>query len=334
MRKAAALLIAAAAAFAFYRLVIVPWRCNDIEGIVKRATPERVERTDDPALRARAERNLAMIDECRRRCPADVNLAMLTAANLLILGRTAAAVPLYEEALRYDERPEIYLALAETQAMLGRRDEAIRNAIRGAEVVGVEELNGISDVIVRWRAYEVVGARQEKYLLETGLAKRPNVLANADFAEAGPRGAEVTQSGYGVVPSAARHWELLNPRGTSTTRIVPSPRRPGGKALHVSVAGVSGGLRQVWPNQLSLPRARTTAWVFVTRGRVALGSGSSAPMHDAVSTTTGRWEKLEALNQSCPAAMTMLQAVTEDGAEFVVDEVSAQYTLAAPPCEH
>jgi hypothetical protein len=83
-----------------------------------------------------------------------------------------------------------------------------------------------------------------------------------------------------------------------------------------------------------VPRTVTTAWVFVRRGRIYLGSGNgSEPIRNADSTTTGRWEKLEAVNQTCPVTLTVLRAYGPEGAEFLVRDVRSRPTLLAPPCD-
>ena len=65
-----------------------------------------------------------------------------------------------------------------------------------------------------------------------------------------------------------------------------------------------------------------------------MGTGNGRPpVHNGVSAGTGRWEKLEAVNETCPARSIVIEAVDEEGAEFFVDEVVVRHTVAAPPCE-
>lgn len=334
LRRLAALAIVVVAPFALYRLVFVPWRCNNIEGAVNRSLDidGSLAPTGDFRLRDTAERNLRMLQACLDRCKTDVNLPVLAGANLLVLGRTEAAAQLYQRALQYDHRPEIYLALATAQSYLGQRDAAVANAVRGADFVGMEPLANLPDGLVRSRAYEIVGSRREHLRAQSGRPPSPNVIANGTFAEPGPNGPAVRVDGYAYAPSAAKQWELVNPFGSTTTQLVPSTRRPGGKAIHVTTTRELSGLRQKWEAD-SRRRVRTTVWVFVNRGRVSVGSGTGqTQMVNAVSKTTGQWEKLEGINESCPATLTQIQAA-DTGADFIVDEVVVRETIAAPPCD-
>ncbi len=323
LRRLGAVAIGVVAAFALYRLVFVPWRCNNIEGVVNRSLDidGSLGPTDDFRLRNTAERNLAMLQRCLDTCKTDVNLPVLAGANLLVLGRVEAAAQLYQRALQYDHRPEIYFALATAQSYLGQRDAAVANAVRGADFAGMDPLANLPDGLVRWRAYELVGSRREQIRAQAGRPPRPNLIVNGDFAQAGPRGPSVRVDGYGYVPSAAKQWELVNPYGSTTTQFVPSTRRAGGKAIHVTTTREVSGLRQVWPDEKP-------------RGRVSVGSGTGqGQMANAYSKTTGQWEKLEGINEACPATTTMIQAVDPTGAEFLVDEVVVRETIAAPPCD-
>ena len=330
LRSLAVAGVVALAVFAFQRLVLVPWRCNAIEGIVAQTTKDPIATTDDFRMRRRAEQNLELISACVEQCRTNVNLAMLAAANLVILGRNDAAVAMYEQALRYDQRPELYRALAMAQSDLGRRDAALVNAVRAADFGGLEWLDGISDPIVRWRAYEIVATRHERALGATGREAIP-LLQNGRFA-ARPGPEAVSLGRYGTIPSPARAWEVINPTGVTSVRLVQSTRT-GGSALEVSTTSPVSGLRQRWRRGATAPRVRTSAWVYVKRGKVSIGSGNGAPMTNAYSTAIGRWEKLEGINESCPADSTMIQAASVGGADFVVDEVTVMRTAPYPPCE-
>lgn len=330
-RKALALAIAVAAVFALHHVVVVPWRCGLIEGAVSRSTPS--ERSDNPIIRRRAQENVARILDCAERCKTNVNLAMLAGLNLMILGNEQAAIPLFEQALRYGQRPELYLALAIAQLEAGDREAALQNSIRAADFAGSSVLVAIPDGETRYRAHQVVGERHERMLLRSGRFV-PQPIITGDFAAAGAIGTVSRLSGSGAAPSSAREWNIINVTGETTTRLEPSTRTPGRHALHVTTTRDGGGIKRPWPQDRYASRVRTTVWVFVKRGRVSIGSGNGKPpMANAYSTRTGRWEKLQAVNESCPAKMTVVQAASSDGAEFIVDEVRVHPTFAAPPCE-
>jgi tetratricopeptide (TPR) repeat protein len=65
------------------------------------------------------------INECIHHLPHDLDLRMEAAACALFLGQRDEAIRQYREALKIDQRPEIYLNLGNTLYNVGRREEAI-----------------------------------------------------------------------------------------------------------------------------------------------------------------------------------------------------------------
>ncbi|MEA2464013.1 MAG: hypothetical protein QOJ98_1760 [Acidobacteriota bacterium] len=330
-RKALALAIAVAAVLAVHQLVVVPWRCSIVEGAVSKSTPE--ERSDDPFIRRRAEENVARLASCARRCRTNVNLAVLAGENLMVLGRREAAIPLYEQALRYSQRPEIYMALAVAQAESGDREAALQNSIRAADFAGNAVLLDMPDGAIRYQAHEIVGARHERTLARSGrvLAK---AIIDSYFIAAVPAGTPMAFAGIGEAPSAAEDWTILNAAGETTTRVELSARRQRVHDIHVAATRAGGGIKYKWPAAQYASRVESVVWVYVKRGRISIGSGNGRPpMANAYSKKTGQWERLEAVNESCPAKMIVIQAASDDGAEFIVDSVRVRPTAGAPPCE-
>jgi len=330
-RKALALTIAMAAVLALYQFVVVPWRCSIVERAVSQSTPE--ERSDDPFIRKRAENNVARIASCAGRCRTNVNLAVLAAQNLMVLGRREAAIALFEQALRYSQRPEIYMALAVAQAELGDREAALKNSIVAADFAGNSVLLDMPDGAIRYQAHEIAGARLERAVTRSGRAATKAII-DRHFEPAVPAGTPMALTGSGEVPSAAEEWTIVNTAGETTTRMELSTRRQHVHAIHVAATKPGGGIKYKWPAAQYANRVQSVVWVFVKRGRVSIGSGNGKPpMANAFSKSTGKWERLEAVNESCPAKMIVVQAASEEGAEFIVDHVRVRPTVGAPPCE-
>lgn len=330
-RKALALAIAVAAVLALHRLVVVPWRCSIVEGAVSKSTPE--ERSDDPFVRQRAQANVARIDACARRCSTNVNLAVLAGQNLMVLGRREAAIPLFQQALRYSQRPEIYMSLAIAQVESGDREAALQNSILAADFAGNAVLLDMPDGAIRFQAHEIAGARHERMMARAGKAHAKAIL-DGYFAAAVPAGTPMGFAGPGEAPSAAEEWTILNAAGETTTRVELSTRRQHVHAMHVAATKPGGGIKFKWPAAQYTNRVEAAVWVFVKRGRISIGSGNGKPpMANAFSKSTGKWERLEAVNVSCPAKMIVVQAASEEGAEFIVDHVRVRPTAGAPPCE-
>ncbi len=280
-RRLAALAIVVAAAFALWRTVIVRWHCNNVEGRVERSTSILWERREDFAARAPAEANVRALQECAELCETDVNMKMLLASNFTILGRSELAAVKLKEALRYDRRPELHLALGLAQVETGERDAALANFVEAGNFAGLHILQDVSDGELRMKAYEIVGARHERAILRTGRDVIHELILNGRFT-LGTRGWDPVESDGGSVSVSAGR----------------APAGRGGRALHVVTNNADSGVRQTLVGRPPR-RAITTAWVFVRRGTVYLGTGSGrAPLPNTYSKTTGRWEKLEATNDS------------------------------------
>jgi tetratricopeptide (TPR) repeat protein len=77
--------------------------------------------------------NLAVLRDGERMDPAEIGLRMARGSVHYLLGRMDDAVAGYQDALRLEPRPEIYLNLGRALAALGRRaesDAAVERAIR------------------------------------------------------------------------------------------------------------------------------------------------------------------------------------------------------------
>ncbi|HSP16197.1 MAG TPA: hypothetical protein VLV78_15730 [Thermoanaerobaculia bacterium] len=74
-----------------------------------------------------ARRNLQLIQSVDSRACCDVDYPLLLAANATLLGRRDEAVQHLDEALRLDNRPEVYFNRGSALLALGRIDEAVRD---------------------------------------------------------------------------------------------------------------------------------------------------------------------------------------------------------------
>jgi len=335
-RKLVAALIAVAAIAAIYRVVIVPWRCNVIEGTVARSTDLIASEADPFRVRNAAERNVAMLERCIDLCKTDVQLPALAAANLTILGRSAAAAAMYERALQSDQRPELFLRMAEAQLAAGDREAGVRSLITAGDFAGKDYVLTADDVLARMEAYNAVSEHEARAAAARGEAVKHDLDINGDFDSVSRRGRTATDTGSGIAwVSAAEAWSAYaNIPTTVTTTLTRSTRRTGRRMLRVQTGARDSGIFQAWGEARGLAPARTltTAWVFVRSGQVYVGTGNGAATGgDAYSTTTGRWEQLKAQNVSCPATQTVLYAASEKGADFDVDLVEVN-EVPGPPC--
>lgn len=118
--------IAAIALAALQRCVVVPYRCNLDERWTTKAVYE-MERREDQRLRVvrLARENIRRLSPCLDHCPDDVGITMVAAASYRFLGDPETAASLYERALRYDRRPELYFNLGMALIEAGHVDRAV-----------------------------------------------------------------------------------------------------------------------------------------------------------------------------------------------------------------
>ena len=132
-----------------------------------------------------------------------------------------------------------------------------------------------------------------------------NLLRNPGFNDGPPRPATALKGQFTAGDSAAPEWTVWNnnqgPNDVplTTTDVLPSTRPvPGaGSMIHVDTLGAHNGIVQVFGTIGAGPeRTEATAWVYVLRGRVGIGTGNGGNLSDSdgESTTIGRWEQIVA----------------------------------------
>lgn len=131
-RFAVALLTIAAGAAAFYYFCLLPYRCNRIESLQRAATAAAYQSAPAPSARIAARQNVDALWPCRGATCRDVGIDMLLAANYHILGQEDEAIRCYRDALRLDQRPEIYFNLAVSELASGDRNAAREDLVRAA----------------------------------------------------------------------------------------------------------------------------------------------------------------------------------------------------------
>ncbi|MEO8033369.1 MAG: hypothetical protein ABI837_02980 [Acidobacteriota bacterium] len=126
IRVTGILIVVVLTGLALRRYCVQPYRCNAVKGRVE----PQIERivglpaTIDGTVRIRSFS--AELGRCLQHDPHDVGLLVDRAECDVLLGRREEAVARYEEALRYNRRPEIYLSLGLIQYQLGQREAAMR----------------------------------------------------------------------------------------------------------------------------------------------------------------------------------------------------------------
>jgi hypothetical protein len=133
VRRIASVVVLVVTGWFLYRFSYLRYACHQTEIRVQQVTTEVLSGRSSAFSRIQAARqNAAQIRQCTKSFPWIVNLHMIEAANLRILGRDREAIAAYEAALRYDRRPELYHNLGAVQAAVG--DPA---ATRNLTIAGV-----------------------------------------------------------------------------------------------------------------------------------------------------------------------------------------------------
>jgi tetratricopeptide (TPR) repeat protein len=150
--------IAALAAWAIYALAWRPLQCNALVQALSDSSYAGYETRNFTDLDA-ARRNLDTIQPCMTAGCRSVGILFLAAVNYRTIGRNEVALGLYQQALRYDRRPEIYTNIGDTYFTLGDREKAYDNYLTAA-LFHPEWLRFIDDGAMRVRVRDAV---LEKY---------------------------------------------------------------------------------------------------------------------------------------------------------------------------
>lgn len=324
-RSAAAVLITLIAAWGIYEAVVVPCRCDAIEHQLEKSIDTAWSVRHSYRARQIAEANAGLVNESLSRCRSDVGLLMLAASNFTLMDRHQLAVPLLEEALRYDHRPELYLALGHAQVGTGENEKALANFIKAADFAGLPVLRDVADPQVRREAYKAVTIR----MASRGKFDSRELIAHGSFDIAGPLGRSTATTKSGPSPSAARDWDVINAGGRVTTKL---KKLDGASVIEVVTSQAGSTLRQILAPRSQQPSVRTSVRLLVRRGQVCAGTGNrTEPNHDVCSNSTNGWQTLVSENETCPSVITWIAARSPGGAEFVVDEVSVK-AVPGYPC--
>lgn len=127
VRVLASLAAASAVIYTFVAVVSRPWQCNRATRSLERVTRAIAAYPGSSLSYVRAREAIESARRCQAVVPENTNLRMIEAANLVAVGRHDEAVAAYEEALRFDRRPEIFLNLGLTMLQTGRTGDGISN---------------------------------------------------------------------------------------------------------------------------------------------------------------------------------------------------------------
>jgi tetratricopeptide (TPR) repeat protein len=148
VRRVVAVAVVIAACWAFYLFCVLPYRCNVVKKAQLRSTAFAFDQATTLESRIAARQNVDAFLPCMTAICRDTSLDMLAAANYRILGQPETAIDLYHDALRRDQRPEIYLNLAMTELAIGQRNAARDHMLRAA-LFNVGILASVEDGLLR-----------------------------------------------------------------------------------------------------------------------------------------------------------------------------------------
>lgn len=160
MRKLAIGLVALLAAALLYRLIVVPWHCNQVSKVMEAALQAAL--GGNPVARAFLSDHLDRAEACRALVPDDANLNVAIASTYAMLDRHDEALRVYELALQYDRRPEMYFNRAVIRLGTNDIDGAIDDFVYAARFNSelVEQIH--SDAIRERVVWELTRVRAEE----------------------------------------------------------------------------------------------------------------------------------------------------------------------------
>lgn len=111
-------------------LAVVPWGCNVTTREMEAAMAEALR--GNPQARAYLAANTGRAERCRKHVRHDQSLNVAVASAYSLTGRSAEALAVYEDALRYDRRPEIYFNIGGIYLKTGYSEKAFDNFLTAA----------------------------------------------------------------------------------------------------------------------------------------------------------------------------------------------------------
>jgi tetratricopeptide (TPR) repeat protein len=131
LRILAAAIIVACASVLLWDSVVVPYRCN-LRLRQQKSDIAQVFSMPTNSVRAvqLARQTAENLQPCLSACAGNIDLLMVLAANDRAMDRNPQAIAIYETALRYERRPELYLNLGQTQLANGNPQAALENLTR------------------------------------------------------------------------------------------------------------------------------------------------------------------------------------------------------------
>ena len=133
-----ALLLFFAGSTLTWRFIVKPLQCNRMLRQMTARTERSFRTEGSPRAAAHAHADLSSAIHCAKYVPTNIDTYMIAAANLRVLGRAEEAVSMYQRALRYDRRPELYINLGQTLIQAGHREEGLAMLVLAARFLGEE----------------------------------------------------------------------------------------------------------------------------------------------------------------------------------------------------
>jgi hypothetical protein len=313
------------AASGLYKLCYEPYMCAVIDHRLTIPTQRARENQSTFEGLSRARHNLVILEPALGRCRGEirVRLLMLAGVNYDTISRHERAAVLYEEALQFDRRPELFLNLGLSKLAQGDRQSALNNLAMAADGGGLSMADYIPDGELRTAVYDRVGQWRDFLSARAGVSPK-NLLENGDFDSDGGRHGSISKQ-----PWPPEHWLTAGELEASHVTSVPGS---GGAALRIIATSPGSGIYQVLPPiDPPVQKTVTTARIFVVSGKVYVGAGNDGIEPTAHSSGTGQWEQIRAINRACPRVSHVGILSASDSAEFYIAQVTTRQ-LTSVPC--
>ena len=132
MRRTTAGLVALLSLYLLYVFCVIPWQGNKVAKSLEATTLEAIAGNPTALAFIQDERNLAAASRWRSRLRDDANLNIAVASIFNLAGRPDEALAIYQDALRFDRRPEMYFNRAGIKLGMGDVSGAIEDYLYAA----------------------------------------------------------------------------------------------------------------------------------------------------------------------------------------------------------
>jgi len=163
MRKTAAAIVLVLTIVPLYFACWVPWQCGIFAKELERALEAALKKNS--RAQAFLVDNVSRTEAFRKHVPGDASMNIALATTYNLIGQFDEAIRVYDEALHYDRRPEMYFNKAGIRLRIGDREGAHEDFLTAVSF-NPDLVNRIRDTAIRTRVLSELTRRYGEHAIK------------------------------------------------------------------------------------------------------------------------------------------------------------------------